>query len=81
MKRALAVVLVGLAAAFSTMPASVRMPPIAEKIASYRGLFAPAHIGNVAALGQLAKAGAGNTQKNADNSKNVRKVVGRIGQI
>ena len=74
MKRALAVVLVGLAAAFSTMPASARMPPIAEKIASYRGLFAAARIGNVA-----AKAGAGNAQKNADNSKNVRRVVGEAG--
>ena len=58
MKRAFAAILAGLAAVLLSLPASAQMPPTADEIAGYRGLFAAAHSGDVAAIGKLAAAGA-----------------------
>jgi ankyrin repeat protein len=58
MRRVFPAILAGLALARSPLPASAQMPPSALEIASYRGLFAAAHTGDVAAIERLAAAGA-----------------------
>ncbi len=57
MKRAFAAIIAGLVAALSPTLAAAQMPPTADEIAGYSGLFAAAHSGDVAAIGKLAAAG------------------------
>jgi ankyrin repeat protein len=59
MRRAYAAILaVGLAAAFSPLSASAQIPPSAAESAGYRGLFAAAQSGDIAAIERLAAGAA-----------------------
>ena len=59
MRRAVAATLaIGLTAALPPPSASAQTPPSVTEIAGYRGLFAAAHAGDVAAMERLTAAGA-----------------------